>query len=217
MGGETKDALANANKAVDLAPENADAHIALAAVQLSAHAYEDGLKSAQKAVELDAQSAAAQAILARAYLCNTAYDKAKEAVEKAYALDAHSALVYYALMQYYHGVKDFARAKAASQKLIELEPKFVPWRIVLAELYIDEENAVKAVQVLSDTLMIAPDYLYAYSERSYAYTMLNDFAAAQADADKLLKLYPNRAETYSAQGVVLENQQKYDEGAGTVS
>lgn len=114
-------------------------------------------------------------------------------------------------MQYYNGVADFARARLASEKTIELEPKFAPWRLLLAGLYINEENTDMATQVLSDTLALAPDYVYAYTQRSYVNSILKNFTAAQADVEQAIKLGPNLPEPYMASGALLEKQQKFDD------
>jgi tetratricopeptide (TPR) repeat protein len=80
-------ALANIQKAVDLAPGNSLAHARLSELQLSFGNVGAGLESAQKAVELNPRLARTQAVLGFAYLTKIKPRAAMDAFDKAIKLD----------------------------------------------------------------------------------------------------------------------------------
>jgi tetratricopeptide (TPR) repeat protein len=111
--GREDDALAQAQKAVESAPDSAAAYAVLARAQIAQEAPSEAVAAGEQAVELDEKSAGAQAALAEAYLLDRQYEAAQQAAEQAVVLDPKLAETYHSLGVFYRETTDFARARAA--------------------------------------------------------------------------------------------------------
>ena len=189
---EEKDAqaLEQAQKGVELAPDSAFAQAVLARAQIENYLYSEALASAQKAVELEPESVFAQATLALAHLTSNQFDEARLAAEEAYRLDPQSADALVALGWYYQATADFARALAAHQRAAELEPEYASWQTALAALWHDAGQYEQAASAYQKALELAPDHLPALLGLAQLDMDRYDYAAAGKKLDELEELAP---------------------------
>ena len=171
QGGREKEALAQAEKAAELAPDSAEASAALARAQVAQLAPRAAVEAAEQAVQLDAGSAVAQAALALAYLLDRRYEAAQEAAEQAIALDPELAEGYFALGGVHQETVDIARARAALEKAVDLEPEFAPWHSSLGALWEEVRDHERAEAALQQDLELTPGGADAL--RDLAYVALN--------------------------------------------
>ena len=209
--GREDDALAQAQKAVELAPDSAVAYAVLARAQAAQKAPGEAVAAGEQAVELDEKSATAQAALARAYLLDRQYEAARQAAEQAVTLDPELAKAYHSLGRYYRETADFARARAAFEQAIALEPTFAPWHVTLGHLWALAEDYDRAIAHFQQALELAPDYVPAILGLAYAAMEHRDYEEAEAQIQRAIELVPDAPDAYVAWGYLHLEQDESDE------
>lgn len=210
LPGREDDALAQAQKAVELAPDSAAAQAALAAAQINQDTPEEAAAAAEKAAKLDEKSAFAQAVLARAYLLDRQYDAARKAAEQAVTLDSQSAEAYYALSKFYNTTADFSRARAALEQVIALEPNFAPWHVSMGDFWVESEQYDQATASYNKALELAPDYVPAVLGLAYVGLRHKDYTEADTRIQRAVELAPHAADVYVTWGYMYLQQEEYD-------
>ncbi len=211
LPGRDHDALSQAQKAVELAPDSAAAFAALASAYINKYAPTEAVKAGEQAVKLDEKSATAQAALARAYLFDRQYDAAQKAVEQALTLAPTSAEVYYVLGHVHKAIADFSRARAAMEQAIRLEPDFAPWYIALGDLMAEGEQYDQAMATYQKALELSSDYVPAMLGQAYVEVQRKHYQEAEQHLQRALQLAPHAAEVYVAWGYMYSNQEEYDQ------
>jgi tetratricopeptide (TPR) repeat protein len=205
------EALAQAQKAVEVDPENAEAYAVLALAQVDQSAPSEAVEAGEKAVELDETSAFAYAALAQAYLDDRQYEEAQEAVEQAVALDPEMAEVYGSLATFYWDTADFARARAALEKAIALEPKFAGWHVFLGYYWLRARRYDLAEASLKQALELAPDHVSAVLGLAGLHRERNEYEEAEVQFEHAAQLAPDTPDIYVAWGYLYLFQEEYDE------
>lgn len=183
-------ALEQAEKGVELAPESAFAHAVLAHAQIGNYLISKALASAQKAVEMEPENPYALSTLAQAHLVNYQYDEARTVIEAAYQANPDSADILAALGWYYEITADFARAQAAYQRAAELEPEYASWQIAQGDLWLSVGDYEQAASAFQEALELAPDHLPALMGLASIDLDRHDYAAGGEKLDKLEELAP---------------------------
>jgi len=200
QAGREHDALAQALKAAELAPNNAEAHAAVALAQAGLLSPAQALAAAEQAVDLDATSAVAHVALARACLLDRQYSRAFASAEKALALDPSLAMGYHALAALYEDEGDFGRAYAATEQAIALEPEFVPWRVSLGHLRAAAEEYREALGEYEKALGLAPDYAEALLGVANAQVELRRYEEARVNIQRAAELAGQSPDPFVALG-----------------
>lgn len=205
------DALAQAQKAVELAPDSAEAHAALAQAQIVQEDPGEAVAAGEQAAELDEENAVAQAVLANAYLLDRQYEAAQQAAEQAVALDPELAKAYHSLGLFYLNTADFARARAAFEQAIALEPTFAPWHITLGNLWLRSEKYDQATACFEKALELAPDYVTAILYLASVDVERMAYEEAEAQIQRAIELAPHAPNAYVAWGYLYLAQDEPDE------
>lgn len=159
QGEHLHQAVENAEKAVELSPEDAFSHAVLAYANTFQHHSEKAAASAEQAFQLDPDDEFVQMAAVLALVGDYQYDRAWEILKSAYTQTGETAEVYIALGQYFLASDDFGHAQAAFIRAVELEPEFVVWQQYLAEFYFRTARYSEIDPVLERTLETVPDYL----------------------------------------------------------
>jgi tetratricopeptide (TPR) repeat protein len=205
------DALAHAQKGVDLAPDDPIAHAVLAQVHLWIDAPSEALESAQQAEELDPDSTFVQAMLVKAYLANNQFDLARQTAEKAYALDPEDAFVLSTLGRYYQATVDFGRAQAAYEQAVMLGPEFVGWQMELGNYWFHRDHYDDAVKNYEKILEQVPDYIPALLGLAYVELDRYAFSEAEEILNDVLEQTPEEPSGYIGIGYLYYKQGEYEE------
>jgi tetratricopeptide (TPR) repeat protein len=211
LTGQEPRALELAQQAVDLAPDNAAAYVALSAAQRNLFAIPAALATAQKASELDAEDAAVQATLSRAYLADNQYEAALSAAQRAVELDPDLLSAYQALAFYYRATGDAARAQAAIERGLATAPDFAPMHAALGDLWISQARFDLAQDALDQAMALAPDNVYTLLNMAILAMEQGDFDTAAARIDEAAELVPDAPQPLVARGRMLRWQDENDD------
>ena len=116
-------ALIDADKAIELAPENAGYYYSRAVTLHAMTRYEDALKDRDKAIELDPQNAQYYQQRAITLHAMTRYEDALKDYDKAIELDPQNAEYYYGRSVTLHAMTRYEDALKDRDKAIELDPQ----------------------------------------------------------------------------------------------
>lgn len=211
QAGQEPRALELAQRAVALAPDSPEAHVALSTAQRHMRNGPAALQAAQKAAQIAPDSAAAQAELSRALLLDNQYDAALAAAQRALELQDDLPAVYDALSTYYWVTGDAARAQAALEKGLALQPDSVVWRLGLGDLWSELGRPEQAQAVYDEALGLAPDFVGTLLGLADLAISRGDYAAAEPILDQAMALAPDAPQPYVARGWFYDAQQKSDE------
>ena len=138
------DALAAAQKAVDLAPDSDLAWARLAELRLSVRELNAGVRAARRAVDLNPHNARARMTLGFAYLTRIEVDKARDAFEQAIALDPVAPMPHLGLGLARIRDGDLAGGRAEIEIAVGLDPLNALMRSYLGKAYFDEKRDARA-------------------------------------------------------------------------
>lgn len=179
-------ALATAEAAVKLAPDDATALAYLAWAQQSAHFFEDAWDTAKHAVELAPDNAIAHAaladILSSVYQMDDAYANAKEATE----LDDQSAVAWATLGSITFSLENWDEAGDAYNRAVELEPDFFGWQMLVARHELNVTGDLETAEDLAaPALKSQPDHPWVLSFLVDIAIERNDWQTAEETCAKM--------------------------------
>jgi serine/threonine-protein kinase len=168
-------ARSDAEKAVAIAPELAEAHAALGWVRFLAEwKFAEGFRELKRAKELSPANPTANDLLARVIVYMGRIDEAERQAREAVELDPLSVAAQFNLARvlFYAGKLD--EADAAGRKMAELQPSAASnrrWQVFVAVQRHDGERALREAQ-------LEPDAAFRRFELTLAYDLLGDREAA---------------------------------------
>jgi tetratricopeptide (TPR) repeat protein len=204
------EALAPAQKAVELAPESALAWAALAEAYVGRSNPAEAVKAAEKAVKLAADNADVQAVLAEAYLVDRQYDPAYKAAVQAVKLAPQSPMAYFVLSDVHWIRADFTRARAATERAVSLWPRFAPGRVSLGMALVQLQLYEQAQKQFEEVQKIIPDYPAALLGLARMYLMQRQYDQAQPLIEKAAQLAPNALSPLILWSDLHVQQQEYE-------
>jgi putative PEP-CTERM system TPR-repeat lipoprotein len=145
-------ALGQVQKAIDLAPNFAQARMLLAVILLKKDRVDESINEARKAIELDEDNAAAHNVLGSAYLAKGRFSEGMAEINRAIALDPNlaDARVKKGLLELRRG--KFHEGEEELLAAIHAGPEVMNPRIVLASAYLQRSEFAKADKLLREGL-----------------------------------------------------------------
>jgi superkiller protein 3 len=196
-------ALAEAQTAVDLAPESAEAWAYLARARDWNGQFEEARAAGERAVELDPQNADAQSFLGEVYADLRLYDEALQAAERAVELDPNNAEARRNLGYLRNAMSRYDEALAEWQAAHDLQPQFVHRHTSIATYYLFlRPNPALARQWLADAQALAPDDTTTLLFVSRLEADAGNFEAAHAACERVLALAPAAPDGHNCQANV---------------
>jgi DNA-binding winged helix-turn-helix (wHTH) protein/tetratricopeptide (TPR) repeat protein len=175
-------ALRAAQRALDLDQSSAEAHLAMARVQMN---YERNWAAAgrehRRAIEIDPKLAEAHLSYGHQLMYQSQWQSAREETRRAQELDPHSPRISNQLCAIAYGERDFEEAIHECRRAIELDPADSVPRLKLAAAYTQKRRYPEASRLLSEFKEDSAErqsdvagYLYAVSgRRAEALSALN--------------------------------------------
>ncbi len=205
--------LEYAQKAVELAPEDAMAQAALAYAYLMQEEITKALEAAEKAASLDSQNAYVQSILAAAYLADRRYDEAQKAAEAAYTLDSELLEARYTLAQFYKQTADFARARVIYEQTVALQPEFFGVYETLGRFWLLRERYTEAETAFNKALELSPQNMNSLLGLAEICIERHDYESAENWLEKAeaSATEAEKAAIHTERGNLYYQKQKYDE------
>jgi TolB-like protein len=195
-------AVADAEKAVALAPELAEAHAALGWVRFFAQwKFEEGLRELKRAKELSPNNPTANDLLARVVAYLGKLDQAEKYARQAVQSDPLSATARFNLGRVLFVAGKLDEAEATGHKAAELQPAAGAsrrWQVMVAVQRGDGETAVREAQLEPDPGLRRHELALAYfvrGDRKAADDTLADLIATGRD-----KLAYQIAQVYAVRG-----------------
>ena len=135
--GQYQNALQAYEHALELAPDEALVHLAVASAYVGLEELEQARAHLEKAVELDPDNATVRRHLGRLQCVMGEYDACVSTLEKAVAIEPDDVVSRtWLAMAYQQGAEDgFSKALAAYQEVLQMEPGFAPAHLALGYLY----------------------------------------------------------------------------------
>jgi TolB-like protein len=195
-------ARSDAEKAVALAPELAEAHAALGWVRFLAEwKFTEGFRELQRAKELSPANPTANDLLARVIVYMGRIDEAERQAREAVELDPLSVAAQFNLgrVLFYAGKLD--EADAVGRKMAELQPSAASnrrWQVFVAVQRHDGQGALREAQ-------LEPDAAFRRFEVTLAYDLLGDREAADAALADLIANSRDRLSYQIAQVCAIRN------------
>lgn len=185
-----QEALNYAERAQEIAPEDATVLAHLAWAQQLAHYFEDAIVNAAAAVEADPENPLAQ--LAEADLALSLYEpeRALHHINKALALEPDNVLGLVLLSMVQEALHDWPAAEAAAVRAVELAPEFHLWKIVESRRNFDlQGDPITALEIAQDALTALPDHPYVLGLEVDMAVELNDWDRALSGCEQMATLH----------------------------
>jgi tetratricopeptide (TPR) repeat protein len=180
-------ALAVAEAAVELAPDDPEAIAYLAWAQQNAHLFDDARASAERAAELGPDNSIAQQVLADVLSSVYELDAAYTAAQKAVDLDRENAGGWATLGAIATLLEYPDRAGSAYERALDLEPDFFVWHILLARHELNQTgDAETALELAQPAIDVQPDHPFVLSFLVDVAIETNDWAGAEEACVKLV-------------------------------
>ncbi len=203
---EAEQALAYAQKAVELDPSSGAGAAVLARSYLDTGDKTEALDLAQQAVQLDAGSAQANAVLAEAYLASGLTQNAVDAADLALVQDANNADAHRVRGWLYHVTEnDMGRAASELQIAAGLQPDQWSRRHELGVLLYEAEDYTTAILAFQDALGIRPKTI-TYAAIGKAYYAMGQYDQAKASFQQALSAGAEGAHDYGWLALILAQQ-----------
>jgi TolB protein len=208
---QATDALAHAQRAVELDSLSSEAAAVLARVYVELGDKAQALTWGQKAIELDSADAEAHAVLAEAYLLNGQNQAAVDEADLALVQDINNADAHRIRgWLYYANDNDMGRAASELQIAAGLQPELWLRRHELGELLLDAEDYVTAIMAFQDALAIRPKAV-TYTAIGEAYYQLEQYDQARASLQQAIAAGADDADTYALLGASYAHLNRCDE------
>ncbi len=204
------EALAIAEKAVELEPNNARAQALLSLALLENDRAEEAISAGLRAEQLAPNYAEARAYLSMAYRGagrpNQAFQKADEAVQ----LDPNSLDARRALALGLAFVGEFDAAVQQYERAIQIHPRFDALYFELALYYKAQDNYEAAIAAYDQVLAMEPNNVKAYTRKCETYFTMREDALAQEACEQAIQLDPTYAEAHRQLGMVRYTRRNYE-------
>jgi len=205
------EALAEAQKATDLAPDNGEMRAYLAWAMLSFYRYEDADEEIRKALEQSPDSAWVQVVVAEVARSRGEYDRALEAARKAVSLNASDPMTHHALGMAYQAT---AQYDLAEEELRRADPEWPPFALIsmdLGVLNIGLDRFDEAAAYFERVLDAWPDYSPALALLGYAQYYLGKATRAQDLAQQAISVSTIDTTPYIVLGLISLDEQDYEQ------
>jgi len=213
---QTKDAIADFNKAIELSPENPTVYNNRGNALMDLGHPEEALKDFDRAIALRSTYGAAYNNRGNAYAALGKYDQAFRSFRKAAQFLPQSPIAFNGrgrsqaeLARNHAAVRDLTRA-------ISLNPKYGEAYRNRAEANFTIGNYRNAAADVTQAIVLEPEPQRPklILLRAKANARLNDFRQALADFNKVLELDANIVEGYVERGVLFANNRRPDDAIG---
>ena len=189
--GQLDEAAAEFQKAIELDPENADAHRNLGYVYVEQGKFEEGVAAYEKAIEIAPDYGEAYGDMAGALVFLDRVPEAVTAGEKAVELAPDYANAHYNLALAYGKQGELEKAITEYEEAIRLAPDDPKALNNLGAVYYMQGKVDDAIDTWLKVLDIDPDYAKAHKNLGIAYRDLGRIDEAIAEYETYLQLLPD--------------------------
>lgn len=200
--GELAKALTEYQAAVELEPDNPQAHNDLGAILIDLGQSDDAMAELKKAISLDPEYAAAHSNLCGAHTMQANYNEALAECDKAVKLDPTYANTYNNLGFIYLNQNNVDGAVDAFKKTIQLDPEHFWAHNNLGLIYSNQGNFKEATALLEEATRINPYKAKGHYNLGLTFARQNEYEKAIAEYKETIKLDPNYIDAHIDLGIV---------------
>ena len=206
----SRNALEVAERAVELAPDDARAQAAYALALIENDRPDEAALAALTATELAPGWAEARAYLSLAYYGQGRYQSAQEQAALAIQIDANSIDAHRVMALAIAFVGDYNGAIRQYEQAISIHPRLDALYFELAPYYIILDNYEAAIQAYDRVLANDPRNVKAWTRKCETFFRQRDDAAAQESCEQAIDLDSNFPEAHRQLGMVRYTRRNYE-------
>lgn len=183
-----KDAIKEADKAIELNPNDAKAYHNRGCAYNGLRQYEKSIEDFNKAIELNPNFPDTYIFRGLSYSGLEQYERAIQDYNKVIELNPNDKTAYSSRGDAYFGLKQYERAIRDYDKTIELSDSNVDYLNIVyynqGKAYYQLKQYKRAIQDFSKVIKLNSSDMFAYHYRGLCYQALNDELNSQADFEK---------------------------------
>lgn len=189
--GNVKEALAHAQKSIQLDPKQQEAYFLLAGLHVGLNQLDEATREYERILRLDPDNREARLFLATLYAQQRRYPQAIHAVQELLKLDPQLVVGYYYLGRIYLETDRLADAKKEFMRVLTMDPKFVPAMFDLGATLERERQYTRALAMYRRIIRSQPRNSRAWASIGRLYLVMNRYGDAQKVFRKMLDLEKN--------------------------
>ncbi len=213
--GETEEAIAAFQKAIELDEKSATPWNGLGNVYDDLGRHEEATAAYQRAIELDEKYAAPWNGLGNVYAGLGRHEEALAAFQKAIALDEKLAYPWNGLGNVYYQQGRHEEALAAYQKAIALDEKYAYPLNNLGNVYRDLGRHEEAIAAYQKAIALDEKFAYPWNGLGLVYENRGEYEQAVDHYRKALEIDPKHKWAYANLGNVYRKQGRHEEAIAT--
>lgn len=205
-----EEALDVAQRAVEVAPDNAQANALLCLALVTNGRAEEAISAGLNASQLAPDYAEARAFLSLAYYYAGRPSQALEAADQAVKLNPDSVDARRALALALAYVGQFNASVQQYERAIQIHPRLDVLYFELAQYYKGLNNYDAAIAAFDQVLAMEPDNVKAYVRKCETYFTMREDQMAQEACEQAIQLDPEYPEAYRQLGMVRYTRKNYE-------
>jgi len=191
---EINDAIESFKKAVEIKPDNADAHLSLGDAYREKHENDNAVGCYRQVIKYDKTNYMAYLALGTLLLEMEQVEEASETIEEVLRIKPDEAEILLNLGLYYEKENMYDKAFEIYNKILQLKPDSYKAYLNLSNVYYERNDYNKAAECCKQALSINPDYADAYLNLGNAYKGRKDTRKALECYEKAMSIQPDHAD-----------------------
>ncbi|MDF1498985.1 MAG: tetratricopeptide repeat protein [Anaerolineales bacterium] len=215
--GKTNAALERARRAFNLAPEDPQVLSGLGDILAENGSLDRAIQVYDRAMRISEQSPEIR--LARSKLLLTA-ERPQESVtdlEQLLEIDPDHHEAWETLARAYAAINEFDDALHAAQQAVNISPRSVDYRLLMAKLCRQSGQLDRALEILSEIELEAPDRVEIAREKGIVHEERRELELAIGSYNRALSIDSHDAQTVVRAGLLLKQLKAYEESAELLS
>ena len=203
--------LNDANKALSIKPNNADAYYNMGIARQQQGNLEEAIKAYNKALSIKPDYADAYNNIGNALQQQGKLEEAIEAYNNVLTLKPDFAEAYYNMGIAHQKQGNLEEAIEAYNKALSIKPDYADAYNIMGNVLKGQNKLEEAIEAYNKALVIKPDYADAYYNMGIAFKDQSKLEKAIEAFSKALSIKPDYAIAYNNMGIVLQDQKKQEE------
>ena len=211
--GDTQDAILAYNSILSTHPEDARVRIRMADIYRQSGDCDQGLELSRQALLREPRMVEAYRVMMLCYLARKQHSMAKLVGLRGLKIDERDPDLHHLLGLVFLQEREPAKARIEFKSAIDAQVDYLPSRVALAKMAMDEGNYRGAESHLQRILKIQPESAEAHLNLGVAYKGMAQFDKAMLEYDAAEKLNPELPEIYLDRGIILHRHKDAPERA----
>ncbi len=213
----TKKLLNALDKALAIKKDDNNILMSIARLQFDFSKFEDAEKTVDKVLKADSGNIGANYLKGRLYLAKKDFDNALQRFEVVLKDQPNNPMVHYFKGLCLIGEGKLTLAKGSLLKAVELNPRLIEARLILADFFIRERSKDLAEEQIDSVLKILPENVQALTLLGNLKVLEKDAKGAEEAYKKVIELSPQSAAAYMRLGILYNLTGKLEDAKKNLS